>query len=183
MFNWRNMNRLRDVRDFYTNVEGVSRLGGLRIWILQVLDNGPKNGAEIMDAIEELHEEFRNKLIDFHMQPFQRPGKPSPPRRPLPGSIYPMLKKMVAENLIFKQEDSRYDLTDLGKKTIHEIFGTPYSKMYRGESAIENAITEIDSYTSYLEDIKTEKLIPYEEQMKLFSERLEKIIKSLHKEN
>lgn len=181
MFNWNN--RLRDLSDVYGNIEEVSRLGPLRIWILQVLNKGPKNGVEIMDAIHELHEQVhhlrgekaRHPLNRGHI-PFRRPL----PRRPLPGSIYPMLKKMVKEDLIIKQDDGRYKLTEYGQKTIHNIIGTPYTEMYKGDNAIENAIKEIDNYSSFLEDVKTEKLQDYEKQINVLSERLRKIKDSLY---
>lgn len=179
-FNW-NKTKLRNLRDIYGNIEEVSRLGALRIWILQVLDNGPKNGVEIMDAIHELQEQFfhmRGKLRRQSLEMFNR--GPITPRRPLPGSIYPMLKKMVNEELIIKQEDGRYKLTEQGQKIIHEIIGTP-STHYHAETAIENAIKEIDSYSSYLEDIKPEKLLLYRKQIIILSERLRKIEKSLKK--
>ena len=40
---------------FHERIEEMQRLGGLRIWIIHVLDEGPKNGVEIMDSIEEHH--------------------------------------------------------------------------------------------------------------------------------
>lgn len=178
MFNWNN--RLRALSDVYGNIEEVSRLGPLRIWILQVLDKGPKNGVEIMDAIHELHEQVHHMRGERVMHPLNREHITF--RRPLPGSIYPMLKKMVKEDLIIKQEDGRYKLTEYGQKTIYNIIGTPASGMYNGDNAIENAIKEIDNYSSFLEDVKTEKLKDYEKQINVLTERLRKIKDSLYKE-
>ena len=158
----------------------MSRLGHLRIWILQVLDKGPKNGVEIMDAIHELHEQVHHMRGEIVMHSLNR--GPITSRRPLPGSIYPMLKKMVKEELIIKQEDGRYKLTENGQKTIYNIIGTPHTDRYNGDNAIINAIKEIDNYSSFLEDVKTEKLQAHEKQINVLSERLRKIKESLYKE-
>ncbi len=178
MFNWDK--KLRDLRDVYGNIEEVSRLGPLRIWILQVLDKGPKNGVEIMDAIHELHKQVHHMRGEIVMHPLNRGHITS--RRPLPGSIYPMLKKMVKEELIIKQEDGRYKLTENGQKTIYNIIGTTDTDRYNGDNAIENAIKEIDNYSSFLEDVKTEKLQAYEKQINIIIERLKKIKESLFNE-
>lgn len=175
-----NRNRkLRDLSDVYGNIEEVSRLGPLRIWILQVIDKGPKNGVEIMDAIHELHEQVHHMRGEIIMHPLNH--GPITSRRPLPGSIYPMLKKMVKEELIIKQEDGRYKLTENGQKTIYNIIGTTDIDRYNGDNAIENAINEIDNYSSFLEDVKTKKLQTYEKQINELSDRLQKLKKSLHK--
>ena len=40
-------------RNFHESLEDMQQLGGLRMWILHVLDEeGPKNGVEIMDAVQ-----------------------------------------------------------------------------------------------------------------------------------
>jgi DNA-binding PadR family transcriptional regulator len=93
-----------------------------------------------------------------------------------------MLKKMVKEELIIKQEDGRYKLTENGQKTIYNIIGTPHTDRYNGDNAIINAIKEIDNYSSFLEDVKTEKLQAHEKQINVLSERLRKIKESLYKE-
>lgn len=62
----------------------------LRFTILAVLRSGPKNGAEIMDSVEKM---------TFGMW------------RPSPGSLYPMLQKMVDENMIKKEPSGAYSLT------------------------------------------------------------------------
>ena len=44
---------------------------------------------------------------------------------------------------------------------------------------IKNVLNEIDSYLSYLEDIKTEKLVLHKEQMESIMDRITKLNKSL----
>ena len=164
-------------QNFHERIEELQKLGGLRIWILHVLDEqGPQNGVEIMDAVQVHHNGLHKKYF--------RGQKHS--KRPSPGSIYPMLKKKVFENLISKRDDGRYDLTAKGQEMSDKIFkrfeGFHGKHIDRGSFAIENILTEIDSYVSYLEDIKKEKLVPHEELIGLMSERLKNIQESLYKD-
>jgi DNA-binding PadR family transcriptional regulator len=162
---------------FHERIEELQKLGGLRIWILHILDeHGPQNGVEIMDSFEA-HQEG---LHVIHIMGINHSKRPSP------GSIYPMLKKMVSENLISKKEDGRYDLTAKGREISDKIFrhflGFHGRRVNRGSFPIENILTEIDSYVSYLEDIKKKKLVPHEKLIGLLSERLKNIQESLHED-
>ena len=199
--NWRN--RLSDFKEVHDKLEELGRLGGLRIWIIHVLDHGPKNGVEIMDAIQEHHEAF-HKMADMRRnirddpEYYKRMDKNNKhyykhlnrtmkhaSRRPSPGSVYPMLKKMVSEGFIVKQEDGKYELTDLGRETYTNIFGPSHGsreEMDRSAQAVENALTEIDSYISYLNDIKKEKLVPHKEWIGELSEKLKEMKDSLKQE-
>jgi DNA-binding PadR family transcriptional regulator len=159
--------------EFQDSMQRFGKFGGLRLWILCALRDGPKNGVEIMDAIQERHE----KLHERH--PYGYHGGKHRGWRPSPGSIYPMLKKMVEEDLIIKMEDGRYDLAATGQEFVNEMFQkeTPqHSKRFTAESALK----ELDSYVSYLEDLKEEKLIPHREEIGKLAERLKKLEKSLH---
>jgi hypothetical protein len=51
--------------------------------------------------------------------------------------------------------------------------------MDRGAFAVKNVLKEINSYVSFLEDIKKEKLAPHKEIIGDLSERLKKIEESL----
>ncbi len=63
----------------------MQQLGGLRMWIMHVLDeNGPTNGAEIMEAVQ-IH------TISSLNGPYKNSG-------PLPEFNISMLKKMVVES-------------------------------------------------------------------------------------
>jgi DNA-binding PadR family transcriptional regulator len=161
-------------KTFHERIEELQKLGGLRIWILHILDeHGPQNGVEIMDSFEA-HQEG---LHVIHIMGINHSKRPSP------GSIYPMLKKMVSENLISKKEDGRYDLTAKGREISDKIFlGFHGRRVNRGSFPIENILTEIDSYVSYLEDIKKKKLVRHEKLIGLLSERLKNIQESLHED-
>lgn len=164
-------------------ISKMQKFGGLRIMILHVLEDGPKNGVEIMDTIQK-HREERYKMKErgprhHHHHRMGMPGS----KRPSPGSIYPMLKKMVEEDLVEKGEDGRYNLTANGQDTAQKIFGH-FQGGHRKDKGprvftVEDALTQIDSYISYLEDIKIEKLVPHEEQMRILLERLSKVIETL----
>jgi DNA-binding PadR family transcriptional regulator len=170
-------NKLNDLhQNFHERIEELQKLGGLRMWIIHILDeNGPQNGVEIMDAVQAHHDG-----LNYHTQFRHNSNRPSP------GSVYPMLKKMVSENLICKREDGRYDLTAKGQEMSDKIFkrfkGFHGKHINRGKLAIENILTEIDSYVSDLENIKKEKLVPHEELIGSLSERLKNIQESLHED-
>ncbi|WP_248611394.1 PadR family transcriptional regulator [Methanobacterium alcaliphilum] len=184
--NWKNT--LNNWKNLHERVDKLHNLGGLRIWILHVLGNGPKNGVEIMDAIEEhygnlykvkshcMEHSHSGKHYNMHLKKTMK-RKVS---RPSPGSVYPMLKKMVAEDLITKIDDGKYDLTELGRETLSEIFGdNHHQNNYRKPKAIESALMAVDNYISYLEDINKEDLIHHKEIIINLNERLSKIEDSI----
>lgn len=175
---WKNLHER-----FHERIDEMQKSRGLRIWILHVLDEyGPRNGVEIMDAVQKHHERFQQ----MHHGGHRHHGCNKHSKRPSPGSVYPMLKKMVDEELIVKREDGRYDLTDKGQKIVYKIFGHWHGRhgknIDRGAFAIESALIEIDGYVSYLEDIKKEKLTPHEEHIEVLSERIKKIKESLQED-
>ena len=76
-------------KEFHERMNQIKRLGGLRINILHVLDeNGPGKGVDITNAIQK------------HQKSCEMPHHGQKNPRPLPGSLYPMLKKMVTEDLL-----------------------------------------------------------------------------------
>jgi DNA-binding PadR family transcriptional regulator len=169
---------------FHDSIEEMQKLRGLRILVIHVLEDGPKNGVEIMDSIQEHHENFYqiHKMVDNKHSPHSMKHHS---RRPSPGSVYPILKKMVDEGLITKLEDGRYELTAKGKEITNKLFGylRPMSKQKeRGAFAVKNVLIEIDGYVSYLEDIKKEKLILHQELIEDISERIDILRKSMYEE-
>ena len=165
--------------DIYKKLYELEKLGGLRVLTLHVLRNGPKNGAEIMDSIEKHREMIREMLIykEDSKHPIDKALKPSS------GAIYPLLKKLVAEGLILKMNDGKYELTETGIQTDYNIMGhlkIPFNKpIERGEIAIDTALNEIDSYISFLTDFKKEKLQSKKENIKKLIEKLTELEDSL----
>ncbi len=170
-------------REFHERIEEMQRFGGLRMWILHVLDErGPANGVEIMDSIQHHQEALQEKL---KMMPWDRKsrGNCGPPR-PSPGSVYPMLKKMVEEELIIKKDDGKYELAEKGEKVVERWSGhmRHHKDMDRSALSVRKALTELDGYTSYLEDLKKDRIKEHKEFIVELSERLKKIIESIEDE-
>jgi len=123
---------------------------GLRTWILFVLENGPKNGVEIMDAMQTMSQGI---------------WKPSP------GSVYPMLASMAEEGLIKEVEDRRYQITPQGKEEIEWAARLRSSKFMGTEpSSMEGVVAEISNDVSYLEDLSKTKKGSLSEQSKKIAE-------------
>jgi DNA-binding PadR family transcriptional regulator len=125
---------------------------GLRGWILIVLEHSPKNGAEIMDAMEKMSQGWW---------------------RPSPGSVYPLLENMTAEGLI-KKLDGRYELTEKGKEEV----GWPSRMRSAYPRSLDEILNEMTSYVSYFEDLAksdSSKLAPYLQKIKELQERLSKL--------
>lgn len=165
-------------QECHERMEEMQRFGGLRIWILHVLDeHGPVNGVEIMDAIQVHQEEL--KLMGFGKR-----SRGHRPPRPSPGSVYPMLKKMVEEGSISKVEDGKYVLTEKGKDIVTKLTGRlkHFKEKELRMISIEAVLNQMDGYVSYLEDIKRSKLDYHKELIGELSQRLKKIEKSLQDE-
>ena len=101
---------------------------GLRYWILSLLSRSPKNGAEIMDSVEEMTRGWW---------------------RPSPGSIYPLLESMEQEDLIKKRSDGRYELTEKSKAELHWPTGMPGGP----PQTLDGMLREMNGYVSYFEDL------------------------------
>lgn len=104
---------------------------GLRRWILYIVRDSPKSGAEIMDVMEA------------NLQGWWRPS---------PGSIYPLLKNLVKEGVLSRSQDDKYSLTASGREEVDHPW--PWSERQApAPRSVEGAIEVLSSYTSYLEDL------------------------------
>ncbi|MGP6293885.1 PadR family transcriptional regulator [Caldiplasma sukawensis] len=134
---------------------------GLREMILITLRSGEKNGAEIIDSIE---------------------GVTAGMWRPSPGSVYPMLEKMVEEGLIEKTENGKYKRKE-GREDLFGIFNR--RGLFSGAPrSTEEAIEEIKSLIMYLEDIKSSgsrKVVEKSKELIDLAERLRKLTESNNK--
>lgn len=147
-----------DMRSFMRRFHRIRHFrgyGGLKVLVLYILSEGPKNGAELMDTIDVMsHGHWK----------------------PSPGSIYPLLSKATQENLIVKREDRRYELTKTGLEEIHMFkIGT----MDKAET-VEGILNEIDSNLSYLEDLQEEKLTPYKHTLEDIRQKVNRLYEHLH---
>jgi DNA-binding PadR family transcriptional regulator len=104
------------------------------MWVLSILTRSPKNGAEIMNAIEEMSQGWW---------------------RPSPGSIYPLLDSLVQEGLIQKRQDGRYELTAAGRQSMEMPWGPwgPWGMREPHAQGVEGVLADMGGYVSYLEDV------------------------------
>ena len=120
------------------------------MWVLSILQQSPRNGAEITDQIETATQGWW---------------------RPSPGSVYPLLDELQKEGSIKKLEDGRYEITERGKQE----FEWPWGMQKKQPRTVDEVITEINGYVSYLEDLakadKT-KIAQHSQQIKRLQERL-----------
>jgi DNA-binding PadR family transcriptional regulator len=120
------------------------------MWIVSLLSRSPKNGAEIMDAIEEMTQGWW---------------------RPSPGSIYPLMSALEQEGLIQKRDDGRYELTEQSRRELGWTPGMPRGQPH----GIEEMLNEMNGYVSYFEDLnRTDKakLQTHRVGMRRIAERL-----------
>ena len=129
---------------------------GLRHWILYLLQDSPKNGAEIMDSMEAMSRGWW---------------------RPSPGSVYPILESMVKDGVIKKSDSGRYELTETGKQEID------WPRQFRSTEprSVDDVVEQMSAYVSYLEDVSTSKdgkVSENGEKIKELSRRLAKVAES-----
>jgi DNA-binding PadR family transcriptional regulator len=120
------------------------------MWVLSILQQSPRNGAEIMDQIEMATQGWW---------------------RPSPGSVYPLLDELQKEGNIKKRDDGKYELTERGKAE----FEWPWGKQTKQPRTVEDIIAEMNNYVSYLEDLNNSdkaKIVPHKERLKSVRDRL-----------
>lgn len=128
---------------------------GLRYLILASLRSSPKYGVEIMKDIETASTGWW---------------------RPSPGALYPMLSRMSAEGVIRKREDGKYEITSQGELELGVITG-----FREGPSSIEGILSEMETYATYLEELRISepaKLEPVRERIKEIAARLSHVVGS-----
>jgi DNA-binding PadR family transcriptional regulator len=173
-----------NLKDIHDKIEEIKGLNSLKMWILHVLEHGPKNGVEIMDAVEEHHKAFYYHMKENMLPPGhgnEHENVKYKFKRPLPGSVYPMLKKMVNENLIIKQHDGIYKITEDGLEIVYKLFGLSKgtNDKTKREKAVQYALSEISVFVLYLEDIPKEELFCHEDLITNLVGRLKKIQDSI----
>jgi DNA-binding PadR family transcriptional regulator len=130
---------------------------GLRRWILYLVRDSPKNGVEIMDIMES------------NLQGWWRPS---------PGSIYPLLDKMVEDQLLSRSEDKKYSLTAKGREEVDRPFSLLRGAQQTAPRSVEGVVAELSNYVSYLEDVgnaKDGRLSPSVGQIRELAKRMQKL--------
>ncbi len=123
----------------------LGQRGWLRPTVLNVLEEKPMNGIEIMNSIHGLSHGWW---------------------RPSPGSIYPLLEELANENMIRKGDDGRYELVHKGKGA----FG-PVSEI---DDIVTN-IEGYASYLEELAQTDRTKSSAYKKRIEKVAARLEKL--------
>jgi len=104
------------------------RRRGLRMLIVRLLAASPKNGVELMDAIENMTQGWW---------------------RPSPGSIYPVLEQLTEEGLVKKLDDGKYELTGEAQDEMEWSFGPAY----RRPRTLKRTLAEVSGFASYVEEL------------------------------
>ena len=146
---------MHDMREMMSRLHRMGRYGGyggLKTMVLYTLSEQPKNGVEIMDAIE--------KMSFGHW-------------KPSPGSLYPLLKKAAEENLIRKRDDGRYELTPEGSAEI-EVLRRTRGGRPRPRSTASSPRSTATSRTS--RTCRAEAVAPHREQIARIVPRLAALV-------
>ncbi len=123
--------------------------------IVRMLSDSPKNGVELMNAIEEMTQGWW---------------------RPSPGSIYPVLEQLTEEGLIKKLEDGKYELTEDAQDEMEWSFGPAYKRRH----TLKKTILEVSGLASYVEELSKsdpKKIEPYLQQIGELADRLAAVAK------
>jgi len=112
---------------------GPMRFRGLRPIVLDLINDSPRKGSEIMAAMEKTTE-----------------GR----WKPSPGSIYPMLASMEEQGLIHKNPDGRFSISESGKKEMefHRKTMVGFRKRWMPNEP-EDILSQMNSYVNYFDDI------------------------------
>jgi DNA-binding PadR family transcriptional regulator len=155
LYRYRNSDIAMSAWGFGGGFGAFGRKRGLRPLVVMILQRGPKNGAEVMDAMESMSQGWW---------------------RPSPGSVYPLLEELAKDGIARRREDGRYELTTKGKD--ETAWGAGWFTG-RAKSPPE-VIEEIGHYVAYLEDLATADRAPFaaeRERIRQLSQRLQSLAK------
>jgi len=137
---------------------GMRGFGGLRTFVLFLLDQKPARGADIISELS---------------------GRTMGWWRPSPGSIYPLLSSMESEGMIRKLPDGRYEITKTGKEELEYRLTSFRGIMPFGEAgSLKAIIGELRGYVAYFQD-EPEKVKEYANDIREIINELETILKNM----
>ncbi|EQD79392.1 PadR-like family transcriptional regulator, partial [mine drainage metagenome] len=106
---------------------------GLRHYVLELLNEKPMKGSEMMAAI---YEKTMNRW------------------KPSPGSIYPLLKNLESLELVTRSENGTYSITEAGKQEISYRREVMRGFGARGQPAsVKDMLIDIENYVNYFNDV------------------------------
>jgi DNA-binding PadR family transcriptional regulator len=119
------------------------RKGFMRPLVLRILESDKMTGMEIMDKMQEMSMGWW---------------------RPSPGSIYPLLDQLVEEEVLKKDSDGKYEISQ------------KYRQSLGGSGEVDDMLTNMEGNVSYLEDMaksSKEKLSEYKGRIEKLARRLD----------
>jgi DNA-binding PadR family transcriptional regulator len=125
--------------------------GRLRLMILWLLYQSPRRGIDIIDDIYKMTWGWW---------------------RPSPGSVYPLLNKMVEDGVVVKGEEDKYVITQKGIKELESIF--PLNR----RSNIEDAIEELEGLANFFNEAPREQVIQYKERIMSALNKIRKVVEN-----
>jgi DNA-binding PadR family transcriptional regulator len=131
-----------NINEAFTWRRNFGQRGWIRPSVLRVIQEGPKNGIEIMDTLEEMSHGWW---------------------RPSPGSIYPLLEQLSKERLIKKNKDGKYEIAESYRKEAYPGNST--------DEVITNIESSI-SYLEELKQSEKGRFNEYKARINLISKRL-----------
>ncbi|MDT7876279.1 MAG: PadR family transcriptional regulator [Sulfolobus sp.] len=125
--------------------------GRLRLMILWLLYQSPRRGIDIIDDIYKMTWGWW---------------------RPSPGSVYPLLNKMVEDGVVVKGEEDKYVITQKGIKELESIF--PLNR----RSNIEDAIEELEGLANFFNEAPREQVIQFKERIMSALNKIRKVVEN-----
>jgi DNA-binding PadR family transcriptional regulator len=125
--------------------------GRLRLMILWLLYQSPRKGIDIIDDIYKMTWGWW---------------------RPSPGSVYPLLNKMVEDGVVVKGEEDKYVITQKGIKELESIF--PLNR----RSNIEDAIEELEGLANFFNEAPREQVIQFKERIMSALNKIRKVVEN-----
>ncbi len=112
--------------------------GWLRPMVIQMLEEGPMNGIDIMDKIQEMSHGWW---------------------RPSPGSVYPLLETLKKEGIVSKRSDGKYGLAEKYSEAsglseeLDSIFADMEGSVSYLEDLSQNNSKKFSAYRERIEDL------------------------------
>ncbi len=121
----------------YGMMDGIG-FRGLRHYVLELLNEKPMKGSEIMTAISD---KTMNRW------------------KPSPGSIYPLLRNLESLELVTRNENGTYSITETGKQEISYRREVMRGFGGRGQPAtVKDMLVDMENYVNYFNDVPEEVL-------------------------
>lgn len=131
---------------------------GLRHYVLELLNEKPMKGSEIMTAISD---KTMNRW------------------KPSPGSIYPLLRNLESLELVTRNENGMYSITETGKQEISYRREVMRGFGGRGQPAtVKDMLVDMENYVNYFNDVP-EEVLPNLDALSGLRNSIDKLLEKL----